>query len=87
MCIQNIYFLCKKWHFLKKIKTKSDQNTPKNAPNCTVLKIFSGGMPPNPPSNAHGFAMRSMSLRDMQIPKSEKKNSWPPPPKSWGRPG
>ena len=36
-------------------------------------------MPPNPPSNAHGFAMRSMSLRDMQIPKSEKKNSWPPP--------
>ena len=36
-------------------------------------------MPPNPPSNAHGFAMRSMSLCDMQIPKSEK-NSWPPPP-------
>ena len=36
-------------------------------------------MPLNPPSNAHGFAMRSMSLRDMQIPKSEKKNSWPPP--------
>ena len=36
-------------------------------------------MPPNPPRNAHGFAMRSMSLRDMQIPKSEKKNSWPPP--------
>ena len=29
-------------------------------------------MPPNPPTNAHGFAMRSMSLRDMQIPKSEK---------------
>ena len=43
-------------------------------------------MPPNPPSNAHGFAMRSMSLRDMQIPKSEKKISCPPPPKSWGRP-
>ena len=37
-------------------------------------------MPPNPPSNAHGFAMRSMSLRDMQIPKSEKKISWPPLP-------
>ena len=36
-------------------------------------------MPPNPPSNAHGFAMRSMSLCDMQIPKSEKKISWPPP--------
>ena len=43
-------------------------------------------MPPNPPSNAHGFAMRSMSLRDMEIPKSEKNNSCPPPPKSWGRP-
>ena len=43
-------------------------------------------MPPNPPSNAHGFAMRSMSLRDMQIPKSEKKILAPPPPKSWGRP-
>ena len=36
-------------------------------------------MPPNPPSKAHGFAMRSMSLRDMQISKSEKKISWPPP--------
>ena len=36
-------------------------------------------MPPNPPSKAHGFAMRSMSLRDMQISKSGKKNSWPPP--------
>ena len=33
-------------------------------------KISRGGMPPNPPSNAHGLAMRSMSLRDMQIPKS-----------------
>ena len=50
-------------------------------------KISRGSMPPNPPSNAHGFAMHSMSLRDMQIPKSEKKISWPPPPpKSWGRP-
>ena len=44
-------------------------------------------MPPNPPSKAHGFAMRSMSLRNMQFSKSEKINSWPPPPaKSWGRP-
>ena len=40
--------------------------------------FFRGSMPPNPPSNAHGF--------DMQIPKSEKKNLGPPPPKSWGRP-
>ena len=36
-------------------------------------------MPPNPPSTAHGFAMSSMSLRDMQIPKSEKNNFCPPP--------
>ena len=42
-------------------------------------------MPPNPPSKAHGFAMRSMSLRDMQISKSEKKICLPPP-KSWLRP-
>ena len=37
-------------------------------------------MPPNTPSNAHGFAMRSMSLRDMQITKSEKKILGPPLP-------
>ena len=42
-------------------------------------------MPPNPPSNTHGFTMRSISLHDMQIPKSIKKFLGPPP-KSWGRP-
>ena len=42
-------------------------------------KISRESMPPNPPSNAHGFAMRNMSLRDMQIPKSEKKILGPPP--------
>ena len=36
-------------------------------------------MPPNPPNKAHGFAMRSMSLCDMQISKSEKKILGPPP--------
>ena len=35
-------------------------------------------MPPNPPSKAHGFAMRSMSLRDMQFSKSKKKILAPP---------
>ena len=35
-------------------------------------KFSRESMPPKPPSNAHGEAMRSMSLRDMQIPKSEK---------------
>ena len=49
-------------------------------------KFSRGSMPPNPPRNAHGFAMRSMSLRDMQIPKSEKKNSWPPPSQILGTP-
>ena len=43
-------------------------------------------MPPNPASKAHGFAMRSMSLRDMQISKSEKKNSWAPPCQILGTP-
>ena len=44
------------------------------------LKKFlrGGGMPPNPLSKAHGFAMRSMSLRDMQISKSEKNIFGPP---------
>ena len=37
-------------------------------------------MPPNPLSKAHGFAMRSMSLRDMQISKSEKNIFGPPLP-------
>ena len=50
------------------------------------LKYLFFYMNMNPPNKAHGFAMRSMSLRDMQIPKSEKKNSCPPPAKSWGRP-
>ena len=28
-CVSKIiFFIYKKWHFLKKIKTKSDQNTP-----------------------------------------------------------
>ena len=44
-------------------------------------------MPSNPPSNAHGFAMRSMSLRDMQIPKSKKKILGPPLPNPGDAPG
>ena len=50
-----------------------------NAPNCTIYKNFlGGGMPSNPPSKAHGYAMRSMSRRDMQIFKSQKKILAPP---------
>ena len=43
-------------------------------------------MPPNPPSYTHGFAMHSMSFRDMQIPKSEKKNFLAPPSQILGTP-
>ena len=82
------YFLYKKWHFFKKNKDKIwSKYTLKRTKLHSFKKFSRGSMPPNPPSNAHGFAMRSMSLRDMQTPKSEKKISWPPPPpKSWGRP-
>ena len=43
------------------------------------LKKCLGGHAPELPSKAHGFAMRSMALCDMQISSSEKKNSCPPP--------
>ena len=66
-------FLYKNGNFLFSLKTKSDPNIHQNAPNCTILEKSSrGDMPPNP------LAER-MALRDMQISKSEKKNSWPPP--------
>ena len=55
-----------------RIYTKTHQIAPFN-------KNFSGGMLPSPPSKAHGFAMRSMSLRDMQISKSEKNKFLAPP--------
>ena len=48
-------------------------------------KFRGGGMPPNPPSKAHGIAMRSMSLRDMQNSKYEKYFLALTPPKSWLR--
>ena len=44
-------------------------------------------MPPNPPSKVHGFAMRSMSLRNMQISKPEKKFLAPPLPNPGDAPG
>ena len=54
------------------IYTKTHQIAP-------FKKIFSGEHALEPPSKAHGFAMRSMLLRDMQISKSEKKISLPNP--------
>ena len=68
--------------FEAKIRSKY---TPKRTKLHHLKKISRGGMPPNPPSKVHGFAMRSMSLRDMQISKSGKKFLGPPPAKSWGR--
>ena len=56
----------------KILKTKSDQNTHQNAPNCTILKIFLGEHAPKPPSK--------------KSEKSEKKSCPPPHPKSWLRP-
>ena len=69
------YVLYKKYVLYKNLlifreffNTHSDQNILQNTPNCTTRIAIK-----NPPSKAHGFAMRSMSLRDMQISKSEKK--------------
>ena len=66
--------------FEKKIQNLIKKNTLKRTKLHRFKKISRGIMPPNPPRNAHGFAIHSMSLRDMQIPKSEKKNSWSPLP-------
>ena len=80
-------FYIKRGNFWKKIKTKSDQNThsivahyQKRTKLHRFKKFSRGSMTPNPPNNAHGFTMSSMSLRDMQIHKSENKNSWLPLP-------
>ena len=61
--------------FKDKIKSKY---TPKRTKSHDLKKILGGGgIPPNPPNKAHDFAMCSMSLRDMQISKSE--INFPPP--------
>ena len=62
-----------------KIYTKTHQMAP-------FKKISWGNIPPNPPSKAHGFAMRSMSLATCKFPNLKKKFLAPPPAKSWGRP-
>ena len=65
--------------FLKFLKDKIwSKYMPKHTKLHHFKKFSLGGMPPNPPSKAHGFAMRIMSLRDMQISKSEKKILGPP---------
>ena len=51
--------------FREFFKTQSNKNIHQNAPNCTILikKNWGGACPRTPPSKAHGFAMRSMSLK------------------------
>ena len=61
--------------FKKFLKTKSDKIYTKTHHFKKILEEHA----PDPPSKAHGFAMRSMSLCDMQIYKSEKKILAPPP--------
>ena len=48
-------------------------------------KFSRGSMPPNPLSIAHSpcAACRFATCKFSNL---KKKNSWPPPPKSWGRP-
>ena len=44
---------------------KVAENSPQNARNCTIFKIFlggGGGMPPNPPSK--GSQLRGMYIRN-----------------------
>ena len=52
----------------------------------SIGKFSWGSMPPNPPSNEHGFAMRGMSLCNIHISKTEKIVLASPPPKYWPRP-
>ena len=75
-------------NFSNFLNTKSDQNILQiKRTKLHHFKKFSrgGGHAPEPPSKAHGFTMRSMSLRDMQISKSEKK-LLPPPCQILGTP-
>ena len=62
-------------NFKDKIESKY---TPKRTKLHHFKKNSHGGMPPNPPSKAHGFAT-------CKFPNLKKKIC-PPPPKSWLRP-
>ena len=49
-CVSKIFiFYIKNDSFRKELKTKSDQNTHQNAPNCTILKKFLEGACPRTP--------------------------------------
>ena len=88
-CVSKIFiFYIKNGIFLKKIKTKSDQNTPYNAPNCTVLKNFLGGACPRTP-----LAIRMASpctacrFATCKFPNLKKKFLGPPLPNPGDAPG
>ena len=62
------------------MKIFKDKIGSKYTPKRTILKkILGEAFPRTPYSKAHGFAMRSMSLLDMQISNSEKKFLTPLP--------
>ena len=66
--------LYKKWYFLKFFKVKNFiQIYTKTHQIAPFIKNFLGGHAPKSPSKVHDFIMRSMSLCDMQISKSQKK--------------
>ena len=66
--------MCKNGAFRNFLKSEFDPNIhQKRTKLHHFKKISRRSMPPNPLSKAHGFAMRGMSLRDMQISKSQKK--------------
>ena len=80
-CVSKIIiFYIKNGIFLKKNKYKIRSKYTLKRTKLHHFKKFSrGSMPPNPPSNAHGFATCKFS-------NLKKKILGPPPPKSWGRP-
>ena len=77
-------FYIKNDDFWKILKTKSDQNTHQNAPNCTILNKFMGG--------GGGAWPRTPLAKRMASPwatckfPNPKKKILPPPTKSWLRP-
>ena len=59
------------------------ENSPQNARNCTILKIFLGGggaCPQTPIAKARSFAACDMTLRGMYIRNLQKFKVGTPPP-------
>ena len=59
---------------------KVAENSPQNARNCTIFKIFLGGACPQTPlAKARSFAARDMPLRGMYIQNHRNFKVGPPP--------